>query len=132
MDPTDSFYQQLDSEELLQHHGPDLVADAREILAKNPMARVAGLITLPDSRDADTIRTALARVSGQPLPGGLLVGVVPRRAVEALLTGHVGSDPWQESASERQRVLPIVVCTRDGFRFGFFGLGASASDAAQG
>ena len=56
MDSFDHFYQQLHSEQLLNRHGKDLVADARDIPSKTPDARVAGLITRPDSRDAEPVR----------------------------------------------------------------------------
>jgi hypothetical protein len=52
-----------------------------------------------------------------------MVGVVPRAAVEGLLTSRCGDLPWREESWQQQQVLPVVVSTRDGFRFGFFGLG---------
>lgn len=123
MDPLDAFYQELDSEQLLKHHGPQLLADAREILATSPDARVAGLIALPDTVDAAAVRKMLTAATGQEVPAGkLLVGVVPRAAVEALLTARCDDLQWREESWQRQQVLPVVVSTRDGFRFGFFGL----------
>ena len=130
MDPLDHFYQHLDSKALLDRHGPELVADARDILARDPAARIAGLITLPDSCDAAPIRDMLARLTGQPVPAGLLVGVVPRHAVEALLSAHVEEDVWKEQPWQPQNVLPVVVSTRDGFRFGFFGLATAGAGEA--
>lgn len=119
MDPIDGFYQALDSEQLLLRHGPELRADAREVLAANPAVRVAGLITLPDSADADSVRAMLATASGQPIPPGkLLVGVVPRAAVEGLLTSRCGDVEWREEPWQDQQVLPVVVSTKDGFRSG--------------
>jgi len=124
MDPFDTFYQHLDSEELLNRHGQDLVADARDILAKTSDARVAGLITTPDSRDAEPVREMLAKLTGRDVPAGqLMVGIVPRHAVESILSTRVGDEPWKEQPWQAQQVLPVVVSTRDGFRFGFFGLG---------
>ena len=123
MEPLDAFYQHLDSEQLLKRHGAELLADAREVLAGNPDARIAGLITLPDSGDAENVRKMLTAATGQDVPAGkLLVGVVPRGAVEHLLTSRCGEVPWREESWQRQQVLPVVVSTRDGFRFGFFGL----------
>jgi hypothetical protein len=124
MDPLDAFYQQLDSETLLKRHGDDLVKDAHEILAKAPDARVAGVITFQDSREAGPLRQALARLAGHDLPEGLLVGIVPRPMVEAVLAANVAEEHWREQPWQPQQVLPVVVATRDGFRFGFFGLGA--------
>jgi len=124
MDPLDAFYQQLDSETLLKRHGDDLVKDAHEILAKAPDARVAGVITFQDSREAGPLRQALARLEGHDLPEGLLVGIVPRPMVEAVLAANVAEEHWREQPWQPQQVLPVVVATRDGFRFGFFGLGA--------
>lgn len=124
MDPLDAFYQQLDSEDLLRRHGAELVADARQVLSTHADARVAGLITLPDSRDGDAVRAALAASTGREVPQGLLVGIVPRGMVENVLRAHVEDGHWREGAGEPQGVLPVVVSTRDGFRFGFFGLAA--------
>jgi hypothetical protein len=131
MDPLDAFYQHLDSEQLLKRHGAELLADAREILASNPNARIAGLITLPDSGDAPVVRKMQIAASGQDVPEGkLMVGVVPRESVEVLLTARCGELPWREESWDRQQVLPVVVSTRDGFRFGFFGLGQSDAAAS--
>lgn len=123
MDQFDAFYQQLDSEQLLKKHGPELVAEAREVLAGNGDARVAGVITTPDSREAGEIRSMLTKLSGRVVPEGtLLVGIVPRPMVESVLAAQVADDLWKEPAWEPQRVLPVVASTRDGFRFAFFRL----------
>ncbi|MFN8826264.1 MAG: hypothetical protein ACK501_14940 [Planctomycetota bacterium] len=122
MDPADSFFQALDSEQLLKEHGRSLVADARELLRQDPQARVAGLITMPDSPDAPAIREFLAKMTGQAPPNGLMVGTVPRAAVEPLLRARTGTEHWLEQGWQPQRVLPVVVSTRDGHRFGFFPL----------
>lgn len=122
MDAIDSFYQQFDSQRLLDEHGPQLRDEAREILAQAPAAKVAGMILMADSREAEPIRQALAAASGQPLPPALMVGTCPRNCVEVVLQQHVGTEPWQEAPGEPQHVLPVVVATRDGFRFGFFSL----------
>jgi hypothetical protein len=124
MDPIDGFYQALDSEQLLLRHGPELRQDAREILAQHPRIRVAGRITLPDASDAEAVRRMLAAGSGQDVPpGGLMIGVVPRESVEALLAARCSEFPWREESWQPQQVLPVVVSTKDGFRFGFFALG---------
>lgn len=108
-------------EQLLKQHGPELLADAREFLASSPDARIAGLITLPDSGDAERVRTMLTAATGQYVSAGkLLVGVVPRASIEALLTSRCGDVPWRDEPWQRQQVLPVVVSARDGFRFGFF------------
>jgi hypothetical protein len=120
MEPADAFYQELDSEDLLNKHGPSLVADAKEILAAHSDARLGGTIIMPDSREAPAFRAALAKVTGKPMPEGLIVGVCPRAMIEAVLTSHVGTDRWKEDPWQQQEVLPVVVSTRDGFRFGFF------------
>jgi hypothetical protein len=123
MDPIDGFYQALDSEQLLRKHGPELRADAREILAEHPDARVAGLITMPDSSEAESVRKMLTAGTGQDVPPGkLMIGVVPRDAVEGLLTARCSDYHWREEPWQPQQVLPIVVSTKDGFRFGFFTL----------
>lgn len=129
MDPTDGFYQALDSEQLLKEHGPSLVADARKMLQQNGSAKIAGMITLPDSPDAVTIRAFLAKRTGQQPPPGLLVGIVPRESVEPLLRARTGTEHWLEQGWQRQRVLPVVVSTRDGHRFGFFPLAEGTAGA---
>jgi hypothetical protein len=129
MDPTDAFSQRLDSEQLLNDHGQSLVAEARGMLAQNSGARVAGLVTTPDSPDALAVRQALVQMTGRMPPPGLMVGLVPRQMVQKLLQSSVGSEPWQELGWQPQQVLPVVVSTRDGHRFGFFGIGAIGSSS---
>ncbi len=128
MDPIDGFYQALDSERLLNEHGPSLVAEARQILATEPAAKVAGMITMPDSGDAMEIRALLTKFAGHPLPAGLLVGIVPRPFVEPLLRKRTGTEHWLEQGWQRQRILPVVVSTRDGHRFGFFSIATGQTE----
>jgi hypothetical protein len=133
MDPIDGFYQALDSEQLLKRHGPELRADAQEILAADPSVRVAGLITLPDSGDAEAVRRMLSASAGHDVPAGkLMIGVVHRSAVEDLLAARCSDFDWREEAWQPQRVLPVVVSTKDGFRFGFFALGDGSHDSRGG
>lgn len=120
MDETDAFFQQLESEDLLKQHGASLVANARQVLATAPDAKVAGLITTADSPDAAAIRTMIARATGSPVPAGLLACIVPRQLVNDLLTNRVPDHPWREEPWQAQSTLPVVVSTRDGHRFGFF------------
>ena len=122
MDPIDNFYQQLDSEAVLKQHGPELAAEARSILAQDPETRVAGAITMPDSTDATALRAALEKATGKPVPPGVLVGLVPRESVAHVLKARVEDHLWLEESWQPQTVLPVVVSTRDGFRFGFFRL----------
>jgi hypothetical protein len=129
VDPLDGFFQALDSEQLLKEHGPSLAAEARELLQQQPHTKVAGMITLPDSPDAPAIREFLAKLTGQQPPHGLLVGTVPREAVEPMLRARTGTEHWLEQGWQQQRVLPVVVSTRDGHRFGFFPLGQGAAEA---
>jgi len=124
VDPLDGFFQALDSEQLLKEHGPSLAAEARELLQQEPHTKVAGMITMPDSPDAPAIREFLAKLTGQQQPQGLLVGTVPREAVEPMLRARTWTEHWLEQG---QRVLPVVVSTRDGHRFGFFPLGKEAA-----
>ena len=75
------------------------------------------------SSEADSVRRMLAAGTGQDFPTGqLLIGIVPRSAVEALLTSRCGNFEWREQAWQPQQMLPVVVSTKDGFRFGFFSL----------
>lgn len=129
MDPIDGFYQALDSEQLLKEHGPSLVADARDVLQRDGHAKVAGMITLTDSPDAPAIRAFLTKVTGRQPPPELLVGIVPREAVEPMLRARTGTEHWLEQGWQRQRVLPVVVSTRDGHRFGFFPLAEGTAGA---
>lgn len=131
MDPIDAFYQQLDSEKLLQTHGQSLVDDAREAIAADASTKVAGLITTPDSPDAVGVREMLTKMTGQPVPAGLMVGIVPRALVESMLTKRFGTEPWVEQGWQQQRVLPIAVSTRDGHRFRFYGIGGGSSRPSQ-
>ncbi|MBL8755346.1 MAG: hypothetical protein JNK15_18750 [Planctomycetes bacterium] len=131
MDPIDAFYQHLDSEQLLRTHGASLLADAREALAENPAAKVAGLITTADSPDAVGVRAMLAKATGQQPPPGLMVGLIPRAIVESMLSKQFGSEPWLEQGWQPQQVLPVVVSTRDGHRIGLLGLGDSADRPTQ-
>ncbi len=131
MEPIDAFFQELDSERLLQQHGQALVDDARQLLADQAAARVAGVIVLPDSRDAQALRTLVAQIAGREPPKGLLVCIVPRAMVEPILNKMVGDVPWREEPWQPQQTLPIVVSTRDGFRFGFHGL-ANTDGAGSG
>jgi len=132
MDEFDAFYQEHDSKALLEKYGPSLVADAMEILKANPEARVAGAIVMADSREVAEFRAALAKLTGQPVPEGMVVGVCRRQMIEPLLTSHIGTEHWQEKACQHQQVLPVAVATRDGFRFGFFGLGGNDLGHAAG
>ena len=103
MDPIDAYFQESDSKALLDQHGETLVADTRQILGPNPQARVAGVIVLPDSREAPAFRAALAKLAGQPVPEGLLVRVCPRQMIEALLTASVAADHWREESWQAQQ-----------------------------
>jgi hypothetical protein len=129
MDQFGAFYQELDSKALLDQHGPSLVADAKEILAAAPDERLAGTIIMPDSREAPAFREAIAKATGKPIAEGLVVGVCRRAMIEAVLTSRVGTVPWKEEPWQPQQVLPVVVATRDGFRFGFFRL--DSTEAAE-
>lgn len=119
MDELDGFYEAMDSERLLKEHGPSLVADAREVLAKDPSLRVAGMITTPDSAEAEPLRKMLAQ-GGELPPLRLMVGLVPRVSIEALLKARIGTEPWREQGWQPQTVLPVIASTRNGHRFAFF------------
>ena len=131
IDPSNSFYQELDSEDLLKEHGHGLVHQARLFLAANPDMRIAGLIAL---RDSDEARPILQSLPAEQRQADVLSTLVARRGFEAALTQRWGTQPWLEEAGQPQQVLPVVVATRDGHRFGFFDLrdrAASAGDAGS-
>lgn len=115
-EPHDAFYPRIESDRVLHAFGPALRAEARSVLARDPTARLAGLVILPDSNDAELVRTSLARLTGLAEHAGLLVGLVPRSQVEGVLRAHSDDHSWHEQGWQTQRVLPIVVSTRDGFR----------------
>jgi hypothetical protein len=125
MDPIDAFYQELDAQQLLDEHGPRLRDEARSILAEDPSMRIAGVIAQPDSKEGAALCALLSRMAGQELPERLVVGVVHRSWVESVLTSRVGDVAWKEEPWQEQSVLPVAVATRDGFKFGFFGLGVA-------
>ncbi len=128
MDDIDAFHQHLHSEQPLDERGPRLFGDAREILARAPFARLAGLILTPDSNEADPTRRAMEAASGETLPAGLLTGICPREHMEPALLQHVGTQHSQEEPGDPQSVLPVMVATRDGVRFGLFGLGPGLAE----
>lgn len=118
-DPSDTFFQQLDSEELLREHGHGLVHQARIFLAANPEMRIAGLIAL---RDSDEARQVMQVLPPEQRQADAVSTLVARRGFEAALTQRWGTQPWLEPAGQPQQVLPVVVATRGGHRFGFFDL----------
>lgn len=128
MNPIDGFHQAHDSERLLGEHGPSLLAEARQILGKEPAAKVAGLITMPDAPDALEIRALLSRFTGKPLPAGLFVGILPRPFVEPILRARAGTSHWIEQGWKRQAILPIVVSAHDGLRIGFFSIATGQTE----
>lgn len=130
MDWTETFYQELDSEELLQRHGPQLAIDALAMQESAPGSRFAGLIFLPDSDDALAFRRALAKVTGERVPDGIMVGLCPRLLVEPILATQIAREQWQEEPWQDQAVLPVLVSARDGIRLGLFRLPAPADGAA--
>jgi hypothetical protein len=94
--------QQQLSIELLEQHREALVADAREILAEQPDAKLVGMILAPDSSEAENFRAALQR-AGQPPAGE--VGIV---CVD-----------WLESDPSK---LPLFAAMKDGMRLGWASL----------
>ena len=127
MDEFDAFYQQLDSEQLLDKLGPQLREEAREILARDPDQRgpegdqrVGGRIMTADSHEAEAWCRAVAAETGHAIPPQQIVGTCSRSQIEDVLRQRVGTEPWLEEPGQPQTVLPVVVSTRDGIRFGFF------------
>lgn len=132
VDPTESFYQQLDSEQVLLAHGEELYRGALEMLAQHPEHRFAGVLGMPDSKEARSLAQALAQMTGRPEEQGLLIAVVPRPFVEPILRKYVDPAHWEEQPWQRQRVFPVVVATKDGFRFGFHVLPGEANENEAG
>ena len=128
MHPNDDSPAPSESERLLSEHGPNLLAEARQILLRDPMAKLAGLIIMPDAPDAAAIHAFATPFPACPLPPGVWVGLVPRSYVEALLRARTGPDHWLEQGWRRQSMLPIVVSTRRGHQFGFFSLATGKTE----
>lgn len=80
------------------------------------------MILLPDSREAEPLRTALAAAIGQGIPTGVMAGLSPRQMIEPVLKERVDAAWWHDEPWQIQIVLPVAVATRDGFQFGFFAL----------
>jgi hypothetical protein len=129
MDDFDTFYQQLESHNLLKEHGPSLVAEAREILQRDPEAKVAGTILLPEAKETANFRAFLEKVSGTALPPGTIVGLCPRALIEQYLDTIPSPTPWREESWQTQHTLPVLAATRDGMRVGWFGLGSTPNGA---
>lgn len=131
-DPTKSFYQELDSEQALLAHGESLYRNAVELLAEQPDMRFAGVLGMQDAPDAQAFAQALAKREGKPYRPGMLIVVVPRAFVEPILRKYVDPAHWEEQPWERQRLFPVVVATKDGFRFGFHVLPGPANENEAG
>ena len=125
MDDVDTFYQQLESQNLLDAHGPSLVAEAREILQNDSTAKLAGTILLPEARETANFRAFLEQVTGSKVPPGTIVGLCPRAFVEPYLDSLPQTTEWREETWQTQHTLPILAATKDGMRVGYFGLGAA-------
>ena len=124
MDAADSFYQEMDSKDLLDHHGPQLRVAAIKFLAEHPDARVGAIIVTHDAREAGELRQQVAALAGSTGP---LTSLVTRRSIEHLLA-KAGTDMWRDEPWQQQAILPVVCSTRDGFKIGFFPL----EDVAEG
>lgn len=100
------------------------------MLASPPHAKLAGLVMIPDAPDDVAIRAFLGKVHGLQVPRGLLVWIVPRQMVEPTLRAHAGTNHWQEQGwhRHRQSILPVIVTTRDGMRFGFFSMATGRTE----
>ena len=48
--------------------------------------------------------------------------------IEPLLRSTQKIEHWLEGEGDQQAVLPVTVATRDGIKFGFFGLGEAAPE----
>ncbi len=128
--PADDFYQQLDSEDLLKQHGDGLAQQARILLGAHPEMRVAGLIA---TRDSDEAKSLIKGLPAHQQQAPAFSTLVARRGFEEALTKRWGTSPWLEDEGQPQRVLAVVVATRDGHRFGFFDLAdRAASDRDEG
>lgn len=112
--------QQQLSIELLEQHREALVADAREILAKQPDAKLVGMILAPDSSEVENFRAALRR-AGQPPAGEVgIVCVVPRAFALAILRANAPATlDWLESDPSK---LPLFAAMKDGMRLGWASL----------
>jgi hypothetical protein len=122
VDPKDTDWRDSPGERLLEQIAVRLVADARAILLHDPSVRLAGVIVLPTAAEIPMVREILANLTGPTPPSEPLVGLVPRTAIDALLSARFGDPQWQEQGWRGQWTLPVVVSTPAGFRFAFLDL----------
>ncbi len=119
-DPFQHFDEQRRSYELLDEHRAALVAEARGLLADEPDAEIVGLIVDGDAAEAVAIREAITTATGRPLGELGFRGLAPRAFVVEILRGTAPATlEWLPSSrTEDRRMLPLVVITKGGVRFG--------------
>jgi hypothetical protein len=114
-DPFEHFEEQERSWSALKALGPKLAQQAAAQLAAEPAVPLAGLIVERGAAE-------MGRTLPQPPPewqtmGLDFVGIVKRSVVESILRGNGGEDvlAWMLDHESDDR-LPILVCSRHGFR----------------
>ncbi len=124
-DPFLNFGEQQESYELLEQYREDLAKDAREMLAQNGEEELVGLIVTKDAKEAEALRVLVKQSTGQDHVGRGFAGIAPREFVLALLraTAPLAVEQLPEGWRDGVRVLPMVVMTKGGVRFGGVGIG---------
>ncbi len=79
--------------------------------------------------DEVKLRQEVAKATGQPIAASDIVGICARPMIEAALSQLGMDERWREEPWQPQSVLPVMVSTRDGVRFGFFPLGEQSLGA---
>ncbi len=87
-------------------------------------------MTAPTPADATERASAGAPAAMAPGEARRIAEIVVD-AVENIeaMRARTGTEHWLEQGWQRQRVLPVVVSTRDGHRFGFFPLAEGTAGA---
>ena len=112
----------MDVNGLLQDQSAALVASARRIIHRVPVARVAGVIILPECAALPSLRAALYGPSRHTLVCHATVGILPRQHIEQFLRTGATEEYWMEQGWQRQTILPVALFAASIPIMGFFPL----------
>jgi hypothetical protein len=118
-DPFAHFGEQQRSWELLQQHSERLAAAVRRMLRDQPELDVVGLIFDDDAAEAVAMRQSMEAQTGGDVRGPY-VGLTDRDDALRLLraTAPERVEQLPDSHGALGRMLPLVVVTKGGVRFG--------------
>ncbi|MBL8899765.1 MAG: hypothetical protein JNM84_19195 [Planctomycetes bacterium] len=102
---------------LLEENREQFLADAREILAEDPHAKLVGTILGPGSSEAVAFRDA-ARKAGHEVPDEVVIAtVLPRAFVLTILRANAPATlDWLESEPDK---LPLLAAMKGGMQLGW-------------